>query len=280
MSTFSRSRSAKATIAALLFALAAANGWSQTATPPARLVTYPVADTLIFVGSAGMVGASYLLEADKPKPDLSGLSTADIPPFDRWYTTHRSEPLSLASDATLVGTVLLPGLIVTHLSRDELVPSGVVYAEALALSYGLKSVIKGLVVRYRPYAYAPSPSPAVLANPELQDSFPSGHVTVAFAAAVAGSYIYSLYDTSPGARAGMWGATLGLASLTAVLRVWSGNHFLSDVVAAAGIGSLVGVLLPYLHSPSSLAATGIGPAAHIAGRGETVPILQWQVSLP
>lgn len=271
---------AAAVFAAVLALCVAGEGWAQTAATPAPLVAYPIGDSLVFAGSAGLVLGSHFLEAHKPKPDLSALSTANIPPFDRWYTTHRSEPLSLASDATLIGTVLLPAVLIPSLNRNELVASGVVYAEALAVSYGLKSIVKGLVVRYRPYAYAPNPSPAVLKDPELESSFPSGHVTVAFAAAVAGGYIFSLYDARPAARAGMWAGELALASATAVLRVWSGNHFVSDVVAAAGIGSLVGALLPFVHSPSSLAATGLVPAGNAAAVSEGIPIISWGVSLP
>ncbi len=277
MSTFSLSR--RHLFAALLMAALAARAWAQT-TPPLPLTAYPIADPLIFAGSGGLVVASHFLEAGKPKPDLSSLSKADIPPFDRWYTTHRSEPLSLASDATLVGTVLLPVVMIPRLSRNELISSGVVYAEALALSYGIKSIVKSLVVRYRPYAYVDNPSPALLADPELEDSFPSGHVTVAFAAAAATGYIFSLYNSSPAERAGMWTAAFGLAGATAVLRVWSGNHFASDVVAAAGIGSLIGVILPFAHSPSSLVATGIVPAASVNSPPGGIPIVQWHVRLP
>lgn len=271
-------------LAAILALCVAGQGWTQTTgsttASPAPLVAYPIGDSLVFLGSAGLVVGSHFIEKHKPKPDLAALSPADIPPFDRLYTTHRSEPLSLASDATLIGTVLLPAVMIPSLNKSELVASGVVYAEALAVSYGLKSIIKAFVVRYRPYAYAPNPSPAVLADPELESSFPSGHVTVAFAAAVAGGYLFSLYNTNPAQRAGMWAAELSLASATAVFRVWSGNHFPSDVVAAAGIGSLVGVLLPFVHSPSSLAATGLVPAANAVSARQGVPIVQWRIALP
>ncbi|HUX21601.1 MAG TPA: phosphatase PAP2 family protein [Spirochaetia bacterium] len=253
--------------------------WPQS-TPPAALVTYPVGDSLAFVGSGGLVGVSYLLEAHKPKPSLSDLSLANIPPFDRLYSTHKSKPLSLVSDATLAGTVLLPVFMIPSMSRDEVVSGGVVYAEALALSYGLKSLIKGLVVRYRPYAYSATSDAQLLADPEILDSFPSGHVTVAFAAAVATGYIFDLYSTSPGERAAVWSASLGLATATAVLRVWSGNHFVSDVVGAAFVGTLVGVLVPFIHSPSSMSAAGIPLSLKTELPPEGIPILQWHMSLP
>lgn len=278
-------RSAKKAVFSFVVAAIAIGGvWSQPtagpSSPPAVLVTYPIGDPFIFLGGAGLVASSYLLEARKPKPNQTDLSAANIPPFDRWYTSRRSEPLSLLSDITLAGTVLLPAVMIPTMSRDRLIAGGVVYAEALALSFGLKSLIKGLVVRYRPYAYSATSTAELRKYPEIEDSFPSGHVTVAFAAAVATGYIFSLYNPSPGERAAVWGTSLGLATATAVLRVWSGNHFVSDVVGGAAVGSLVGVLLPFLHSPSSMSSTGLSPAVKSVLPSGGLPIVQWDIRLP
>ncbi len=281
MNTFLRCN--RRLVAAIVLAVAVSGGaWAQTttSTPPAALVTYPIGDPLIFVGSGGLVGMSYLLEAHKPKPNLSDLNPANIPPFDRWYTTHRSKPLGYASDGTLAATALLPVALLPSMSRDEIISGGIVYAETLALSYGVKSVIKGLVVRYRPYAYGATSKTALLADPEIQDSFPSGHVTVAFAAAVATGIINDLYNTSTGERVAVWSASLGLATATAVLRVWSGNHFVSDVVGAAAIGSLIGFVVPFVHSPRSMSAAGIPLSVSTPLPSVGLPIVQWDVRLP
>lgn len=256
--------------------------WAQTATstPPAALVTYPVGDSLTFVGTGGLIGLSYILEAHKPKPNPSDINPANIPFFDRWYTTHRSKPLGYASDGTLAATALLPLALIPSMSRDEIISGGIVYSETVALAYGVKSVIKGLVVRYRPYAYGATSKTALFADPEIEDSFPSGHVTVAFAAAVATGIINDLYNTSTGERAAVWTASLGLATATAVLRVWSGNHFLSDVVGAAAIGSLIGFIVPFVHSPRSMSAAGIPLTVSSPLPSAGVPILQWDLRLP
>ena len=281
MNTFLRCNRALAL--ALLLTVAVAGGaaaQSAASTPPAALVTYPIGDSIIFVGSGGLVGVSYLLEAHKPKPNLSDINPANIPPFDRWYTTHRSKPLGYVSDGTLAATALLPVALLPSMSRDEIISGGIVYAETLALAYGVKSVIKGLVVRYRPYAYGVTSNAALLADPEVESSFPSGHVTVAFAAAVATGIINDLYNTSTAERAAVWTASLGLATATAVLRVWSGNHFVSDVVGAAAIGSLIGFIVPFVHSPRSMSAAGIPLTVSSPLPSVGVPIVQWDFRLP
>jgi len=54
----------------------------------------------------------------------------------------------------------------------------------------------------------------------------------------------------------------GLAVVAASLRVLSGMHFMTDVLAGAAIGSLIGVLLPLAHSAYSgptLGSTAVVP---------------------
>ena len=44
------------------------------------------------------------------------------------------------------------------------------------------------------------------------------------------------------------GLSFGLAALTGGLRMASGNHFFSDVLAGAAIGTVVGFAIPYMHT--------------------------------
>lgn len=64
------------------------------------------------------------------------------------------------------------------------------------------------------------------------DSFPSGHATQAFAIAS----VISAHVDSPWAG----GAAYGVASLVALSRLYTRDHFSSDVVAGALIGSTIG----------------------------------------
>ena len=109
-------------------------------------------------------------------------------------------------------------------------------ALAIGVAFGLSSVasaaIKTLVDRARPEL-----DPAI-ALPHSA-SFPSGHATTAFAAAVATAILV------PRLR---WPALL-LAALVALSRVYLGVHFPLDVLAGALLGSAVGaaVALPALR---------------------------------
>lgn len=82
-------------------------------------------------------------------------------------------------------------------------------------------ILKGVFMRPRPETST------------LHDySFPSGHATTAFAAA----FILTFFDKK---RRALW---YMIAFLIAFSRVYLGHHYVSDVVAGAFIGWVVGVL--------------------------------------
>lgn len=101
-------------------------------------------------------------------------------------------------------------------------------------------------------------------------AFPSGHTAGAFAGAglVCASHLnLPLYGGAFADRAACVGS-LAIASTTAVLRVASDRHHASDVIAGAGIGSLVGYLVPtlfqYATSETSERRLAIVPAGRSA----------------
>jgi len=93
---------------------------------------------------------------------------------------------------------------------------------------GLFLGMKRAAGRRRPCALEPHCWSTLL--PPDQFSFPSGHTITAFAIAV------PVVAQFPGTAAGLWFCACSIAAS----RVLLGMHFLSDVVAGAAIGSLMG----------------------------------------
>jgi len=88
-------------------------------------------------------------------------------------------------------------------------------------------------------------------------SFPSGHATQAFAVA---SVIAAHYD-SPWVKV----AAYGLAGLVGLARMEQGEHFASDVLAGALIGTAVGNAVVRFHDSERLHisfAPSMNPRAH------------------
>jgi membrane-associated phospholipid phosphatase len=209
----------------------------------------PVKEAAIGAVGLGLYGSSFYLQSIKPNPNQSALDPAAIPFFDRLYTTSHSAWMGTAADVLTVATALVPAALIPGLGGSELLTVGVMYAETLGMAYAVDASLKSIVTRYRPYAYAASP--ADFSNSDIAASFPSNHASIAFASAVFAGYVFDeIHPDSPW-RPLVWASGLGLATVTSVFRVASGDHFPSDVVAGAAIGALCGYLVPLFHKKAA-----------------------------
>jgi membrane-associated phospholipid phosphatase len=120
--------------------------------------------------------------------------------------------------------------------------------EAIALSGVVTGGVKVLAGRARPYADPGHPGSWVFAR-GIRDgryqSFPSGHATAAFAFA---SAIASQLNRDRSPIAHWAGPVLyALAGVTAFARTYDHAHWMSDVVAGAGVGTLSGLTVARWH---------------------------------
>ncbi len=125
-----------------------------------------------------------------------------------------------------------------------------IYAETLIVNLALFEGVKHIVGRPRPYLYSAAPAAQDYAAGRGNDgwqSFYSGHSSTAFAAAVSGAWLYSQSSDNVPMRTAVWATNLALAGATANLRVRAGQHFPSDVLVGAAVGSALGYLIPRLH---------------------------------
>jgi undecaprenyl-diphosphatase len=201
-------------------------------------------------------------------PPITTLGPADITRvngLDKAFMSPYSTGLDLTSTVFEYSSAALPVLIAFLVPREDIIPIGVVYLESLSLAVGAKNTLKYLLPRARPYVYLGGAT-GVPASDDDQ-SFPSGHATMAFAAATAGVTLFAAYlPDSPY----FWPFTAGcygVAVLTASFRVASGMHFLTDVVAGAALGSLCGYLVPLLHRKKTALEDGTGLSFDIGPAG-------------
>ena len=120
------------------------------------------------------------------------------------------------------------GLTVALFGGDQRFAALYACALAVGVGIGLFLYLKRLFRRKRPCALEPHCWATLL--PPDQFSFPSGHTITAFSVALSmGQFYPSLLPL-----------LLFFATSIAVSRVVLGMHFLSDVIAGAAIGALVG----------------------------------------
>lgn len=187
-----------------------------------------------------------------------------VSPADKYFTQRLQDP------ARQSNRILHTGAIVFRLIGDpgSLAVGGLTYAfgrvkgsrraediglhsvESVLLAGAITGVTKMIAGRARPYKdTANSLNFGLLRGfqgTEYQ-SFPSGHTTAAFAFA---SIISA--ETShwwPGSRWVIGPIFYGGAALTGVSRIYNQDHWASDVVAGAAIGTLTGIkVYRYTHS--------------------------------
>lgn len=121
----------------------------------------------------------------------------------------------------------------------------VVIAEAAGIAMDLNQAVKFAVGRQRPaIRYGDYADPARRGEADDNLSFYSGHATFAFSLAAAAGTVSSMrgYRSAPW----VWGTGMTLATGVAYLRVAGDQHYLTDVLTGAALGTAVGVAVPYL----------------------------------
>ena len=224
----------------------------------------PLDLTISGLGAAGWAFRLYKTKIeDAEKWDGTLYDKSDINAFDRWAAHGYSEAWDNAGTALCALSVATP--LISVVSSGDYVTSGVMFAETMLFASGTYSAVKTLVRRNRPYMYFDGGSDKDMDEGDFVNSFPSGHTTNAFAAAVFAGYTFSVYNPDSEWKIPVWIASLSLASATGAVRLVSGNHFPSDVLAGAVIGSSAGFLVPWLHSRHSLFSKNIELSALPAG---------------
>ena len=159
-----------------------------------------------------------------------------------WDAPAVTLPLRVADKTAYPAFVLVP--VAVYAADGEWRPAGRIVASEAAAAL-LAGIAKRVVRRPRPYTRHPD---VALRSHHLdrrvleQDTFgfPSGHTTLAFAAATSVSLSHPRWYVIVPAQT--WAATMGVS------RVWHGAHYPSDVLAGAALGIVVAgavhVLLP------------------------------------
>jgi membrane-associated phospholipid phosphatase len=172
-----------------------------------------------------------------------------------------------ASDILLAASLnqlLVDSLVVTwwgHDNGDVAWQMALMSVEALAYNTAVNSLVSGLTSRQRPYAYPIEGTPGADrcvgdANERLEDcfgnkryrSFYSGHTSVTFAVAGLTCMHHAHLPLYGGGAGDVIACVTGfaLAGGTGVLRIVSDQHWMSDVLVGAAIGTFNGLAIPWL----------------------------------
>jgi membrane-associated phospholipid phosphatase len=134
------------------------------------------------------------------------------------------------------------------LKRPHVARIGLRGAEAIALSSAISGIVKGFAGRARPFVTPGEPWHWNFLHGWTDAhyfSMPSGHTTatMGFAAAIGVASVRS----TPAARAAMIAGAFCAAFLVAFARAYTNQHWFSDIVTGAILGSTTGFFLARWH---------------------------------
>ena len=192
----------------------------------------PMSKDLYFFGAQSLWSiGNYLLDENQNIPSNNFL----IKPIDYWHYSKPNKPLQLSSDITFFSTMGTAGILGLMHWENGYVN---IMSQNLWLTANLTQSVKILTQRKRP---------ATFNKADDTHSFFSGHSSLtATTAATALWYAYAQPNPKPWTKPLAWSA-VGLSISTGVLRILSGKHYPSDVLAGWAIGTGVALLNIQLH---------------------------------
>lgn len=220
---------------------------SASAAPPARADVEPLRvapgwDAAV-TGAAGALALVLALPLATPRRcSVCGVGELDESLRESLAWKH---PASARRASDLLANAILPAAALANSAvfswrggePSAFWTDALVLAEAASVSTALDAISKDAVARRRPTA-------GLSARGAADESFYSGHTSLAFALAAGAGTISTLrgYPSAPW----VWGGGMVLAAGVGYLRVAGDAHWSTDVLAGAAAGGLVGFGVPWL----------------------------------
>jgi membrane-associated phospholipid phosphatase len=240
------------------------------------------------VTAVGVVGATVpLILGDQLAPKscrwCDGSLGNPVNAVDDWFHQHLTGSIFSQNTANTLSSVLAYGVLPAGALTATLVATGpdatpgaglrnaFIVAESVAVAEALSETIKLIAGRQRPYVHYQHVAPPggasdlPVISSDANQSFPSGHTSVAAAVGTSAAMLATL-EHSPAAP-WLWAGTGVLTAATGTLRMISESHYFTDVLAGAAIGAGTGVLVPLLHRRGSVLGGGAIPSVATSPRG-------------
>lgn len=196
----------------------------------------------LFFVLTGFIAAPLFSES---LPDFP-LDSADVNAFDRALMQPYNGLLDDAATIVELGMLAAPGAFLLVPGADWF-SDGLMYAETGIITYGARYLLKKSFARPRPCMYYDSYPQKLIDEGDWNRSLPSGHTAMCFMSAAFVTYMFNTRYPDSKWKVPSICASYGIAAATGAMRVASGNHFVTDVLAGAVLGTVTGFGIPWVH---------------------------------
>ena len=211
----------------------------------------------VFVLGCALMLTATLAKKYRTKIEWNGTqyNIEKVNPVDRTFARPYNRLLDKTGDV-FVGLLLLEGVVLVAIvfftSKDKVKAFKSAFFECFTFGMcffyanGIYRILKTLAGRIRPYMYFANPSEKGIAEHDFYRSWPSGHsanVFLAFAFILAW---FNFRHSDSRFRKPVLTVSFVLCVTTMILRMLSGNHFLTDVLSGAAIGFTVSYAIAVL----------------------------------
>ena len=206
----------------------------------------------LLLGSGALTGVAvyYIFDQDiiLSEESINSLTRYDVNAFDRSAVDNWSLTAADYSEVAMALSVsaILP-LLANSDARSDALTIGVMSAETMIWAVSLPQLFKVTASRNRPYVYNESIETEYKLKSRATESFFSRTTTVAFASAVFSATLFDAYYPNSQYSKIVWLGSLTCATFAGYLKFYSGQHFATDILTGAVVGSLIGWFVPYIH---------------------------------
>ncbi len=225
----------------LSFFITAHFGQSQNATNQPSVQLIKPREISILAFNSVWTGVNYFAFRNAPIIPKNPIYNK-IPGLDNFHRYSLNKNVSLVSDATGILTCLAGAFMVMKQPKNEILAKGMIMGQSLWMSVNMAQTVKQLTLRARPYTRAPGVIPT---KKDDFYSFYSGHSAAVASIATSawlmrnkgnGSLSVNGQKTIP-----IVCTILGIS--TALLRIYAGKHYPSDVLC----GITTGIGIAYIN---------------------------------
>ena len=183
-----------------------------------------------------------------PVSEIEGLSRNNINKIDRWVSYNYSTKAAKASDYFFVGSMPLPMILFFDKKiRKDAGRVTLLYLEAAGITGSIYVTSSMLANRFRPYSYNENVDISKRTRGGARNSFFAGHVAIVSNSVFFTAQTYAFYHPEMRHKWVLYAGAGLITATTGYLRIKAGQHFLTDVLTGAAVGTLSGLLVPYFH---------------------------------